>query len=72
MKRRSTNAALAAYFGALLIVICFYPDLDSVLDQHLFLHALWHIAIFTGAALLVYGLESLRTYARQSRRITSM
>ncbi|WP_067932178.1 hypothetical protein [Alicyclobacillus kakegawensis] len=69
MKRRTTQATLAAYVGTLLVIIGFYPDLDRVLDAHVLLHALWHIAIFTGAALIVFGLETLRSYARRPRRM---
>jgi hypothetical protein len=71
MKRRTGQAAWIAYLGALLIILCFYPDLDGILDRSFILHALWHIAIFTGAAMLVYGLETLRSYARRYRRMTS-
>lgn len=69
MKRISAKASFFAYLGAFLLFVGLYPGLDDLLDRYRFLHAIWHISVFAGAAFLVYGLETLRSYARRLRRI---
>lgn len=71
MKRSTTQPALCAYLGAVLLVVAFYPGLDEWFDGVPMLHALWHLWLFVGAALLIYGLESLRTMARRYHRMTT-
>ncbi|QQE78027.1 hypothetical protein [Alicyclobacillus sp. SO9] len=71
MKRQAGKATFYAYIGAVLILVSFIPGLATFLSRSLLLHALWHFAIFAGAALMVYGLESLRSLARRYRRMTS-
>ncbi|MDQ0191487.1 hypothetical protein JI721_03350 [Alicyclobacillus cycloheptanicus] len=71
MKRSTRKATLSAYLGAVLLVVGFYPGLDSILDRIPMLHALWHLWLFIGAALLIYGLESLRILARRYHRMTT-
>lgn len=71
MKRQAGRATLYSYVGAVLILVSFIPGLADFLSQSVLLHATWHFAIFAGAALLVYGLESLHSLARRYRRMTS-
>lgn len=70
MKVSTGRAAASAYLGAICLVISFYPGLNHQFIRFPLLHALWHCWLFIGAALLVYGLESLRTMARRYRRMT--
>lgn len=53
-----------------MIVAGYYPALADTFDHVRALHALWHVIIFIGAALLIYGLETLRVYAKRHRRMT--
>ncbi|MCF8566195.1 hypothetical protein LLE49_15825 [Alicyclobacillus tolerans] len=71
MKRSSAKAYVMAYLGVILLIVGFYPGLPAELDHVRFLHALWHVWLFVGAALLIYGLETLRQMARRHRRMTS-
>lgn len=71
MKRSANQATLCAYVGALLLIIAYFPGLQERLEQTRLLHALWHVSLFVGAALLVYGLETLRAFARKYRRMTT-
>ena len=71
VKRSSSNAYLLAYLGVLLLILGFYPSLPNVFSEFRFLHALWHVWLFLGAALFVYGLESLHKLARRHRRMTT-
>ncbi|KPV39901.1 hypothetical protein [Alicyclobacillus ferrooxydans] len=70
MKRSIGYATVLAYVGAILIVGAYYPGMDAHLDGVRAFHAIWHLMIFVGAALLIYGLETLRTYAKRHRRMT--
>lgn len=70
MKRSVSYATVLAYVGVLLILAAYYPGLSTRFDSVRVLHALWHVVIFVGAALLIYGLETLRTYAKRHRRMT--
>lgn len=70
MKASAGQAALFAYLGAALLVIGVFPGLIDSFGSMPLLHALWHLWLFVGAALLIYGLESLRTMARRYRRMT--
>lgn len=70
MKRSASNATLFAYIGAVVLIASYYPAWNATLDRIPLLHALWHVATFVGAALLIYGLETLRRLARKSRRIS--
>lgn len=70
MKHRTLRATISAYLGAALISGGFYPGLDTWLASIPILHAVWHVAVFIGGALLIYGLETLRLYARRYRRMT--
>lgn len=71
MKRSTGQATFCAYTGAILLLLAYFPGLQDFIDQTRFLHALWHVGIFFGAAMLVYGLETLRAYARRYRRMTT-
>jgi predicted membrane channel-forming protein YqfA (hemolysin III family) len=71
MKRTAKQATILAYVGVLLMIVGFYPGADELIDRVRILHALWHILVFLGAALFVYGLETLRTLARRHRRMVS-
>jgi hypothetical protein len=71
MKRTANQATLCAYLGALLLIVAYFPGLQERLEQTPLLHALWHISLFVGAGLLVYGLETLRAYARRYRKMTT-
>jgi len=68
MKRSASNATLAAYLGILLLLICYFPGMNQTLERIRILHALWHVAIFVGAAMLVYGLETLRLQVGRAHR----
>lgn len=71
MKRISNKAHLLAYLGVILLIIGFYPTLPASLSQVRLLHAIWHVWLFVGAAMFIYGLETLHRLARRHRRITS-
>lgn len=71
MKRSVSNSVLCAYLGAFLLIACYYPGLNAELERVRILHALWHVAIFIAAALIVFGLETLRRQASLTRRTTS-
>ncbi|MCL6548844.1 MAG: hypothetical protein K6T30_08035 [Alicyclobacillus sp.] len=71
MKRRTGQATLLAYLGVLMLVIGFYPVSHDLLDRMRLVHAAWHLWLFMGAALLVYGLETLRSLARRHQRMTT-
>lgn len=71
MKKQTGRATVMAYLGAILMIVSFIPNLSRYLSQPFWLHALWHFSIFAGAALLVYGLETLRSLARRYRRMTT-
>lgn len=60
-----------AYLGAILLTASFSPSLDVFFDKYRILHALWHVTLFLGAALLVFGLESLRNISRRYRRMAN-
>jgi predicted membrane channel-forming protein YqfA (hemolysin III family) len=70
VKRTTGQATLLAYTGVILLISAYFPGLQQRMASIRFLHALWHVAIFVGAACLVYGLETLRGYARRYRRLT--
>jgi hypothetical protein len=70
MKRTVFRATLCAYLGLVLLVASFFPLPDEWFDAHPLLHSVWHLAKFASAALLVYGLETLRNLARRHRRLT--
>ncbi|GMA51573.1 hypothetical protein GCM10025857_29300 [Alicyclobacillus contaminans] len=69
MKRTIGQASLLCYLGAALLIMCYFPGLQESTESIRFLHALWHVALFVGAACLVYGIETLRSYARRYRRL---
>ncbi|MBX5437165.1 MAG: hypothetical protein IRZ33_08105 [Alicyclobacillaceae bacterium] len=71
MKRRTGQAALLAYLGAVMLVIGFYPMAAELMERLRIVHAAWHLWLFFGAALLVYGLETLRSLARRHQRMTT-
>lgn len=71
MKRKASRAAIWAYIGAILLVVSFSPSMDTLLDKYRLLHAIWHLALFIGAAFLVFGLESMRHLAKRHRHLTS-
>jgi hypothetical protein len=71
VKRTANQATLFAYVGALLLIVAYFPGLQERLEQTPILHVLWHVGLFIGAAFLVYGLETLRAYARRYRRMTT-
>ncbi|WP_029421503.1 hypothetical protein [Alicyclobacillus macrosporangiidus] len=71
MKRTVGQATLCAYIGVVLLLAGFFPGLPDTLPDYRLVHALWHVMVFVGAALLVYGLETLRLLARRHRRMTS-
>jgi len=71
MKRLSLQASWFAYLGAILLISAFYPGLDALFDKYPILHSIWHLWLFTGAAALIYGLETLRSLARRHRRMTA-
>lgn len=71
MKRKASRAAIWAYIGAILLVVSFSPSMDALLDKYRLLHAIWHLALFIGAAFLVFGLESMRHLARRQRHLTN-
>lgn len=71
MKRASNKAYLLAYLGVILLIVGFYPALPPSLTQVRFLHAIWHVWLFVGAAMFIYGLETLHRLARRHRRITN-
>ncbi|QSO51958.1 hypothetical protein JZ785_24880 [Alicyclobacillus curvatus] len=70
MKRSVAYATILAYVGAILMVAAYFPGLADRVDGIRALHAIWHVLIFVGAALLIYGLETLRTYANRHRKMT--
>lgn len=71
MKHSTAQATFSAYAGAILLVLSFYPALDVWMGAVPLLHTLWHLWLLVGAAMLIYGLETLRTLARRYRRMTT-
>lgn len=71
MKRASNQAHLLAYLGVILLLVGFYPELPASFTQDRLIHALWHVWLFIGAALFIYGLETLHRIARRHRRMTT-
>ena len=70
MKRSVAYATVLAYLGVILMIAAYFPSLADKISGNRALHALWHVIIFVGAALLIYGLETLRTYAKRHRKMT--
>lgn len=71
MRRSASQACLLTYVGTVLLIIGFYPGTGNLLDPYRWLHGIWHIWMFIGAGLVVYGLETLRSIARRHRRMTT-
>lgn len=71
MKRTSNKAHLIAYLGVILLLAGFYPALPASFTEVRLLHALWHVWLFVGAAMFIYGLETLHRLARRHRRMTT-
>jgi predicted membrane channel-forming protein YqfA (hemolysin III family) len=70
MKRSTGQATLLAYLGIGMIILAYFPGIQERLESVRFFHATWHVLLFVGAACVVYGLETLRSYARRHRRMT--
>lgn len=71
MKHSTTQATFCAYAGAILLVLSFYPALDVRMNAVPMLHTLWHLWLLVATAMLIYGIETLRTLARRYRRMTT-
>ncbi|MBX6351963.1 MAG: hypothetical protein IRZ10_01410 [Thermoflavifilum sp.] len=69
MKKSALRATLLAYLGLVLLVASFLPMPDAWFDMHPVLHTTWHLAKLISAALIIYGLETLRLLARRQRRL---
>lgn len=67
MRQANTKASILSYLGAMLLLVGLYPVPDAWLERMPAVHSLWHLWLFIGAALLIYGLETLRRLARRSR-----
>ncbi|GGJ11543.1 hypothetical protein GCM10010885_21080 [Alicyclobacillus cellulosilyticus] len=68
MKRTARQATWAAYLGVICVLVGMSPAGADLMDRVPVLHAVWHLWLFIGAALMVYGLETLRWLTRRHRR----
>ncbi len=70
MKRTTGQATLLAYLGVGMLILAYFPGIQERIENTRFFHAAWHVLLFVSAACVVYGLETLRSYARRYRRMT--